>query len=138
MPNSEIVVIVAERVVVVAAQPQPGETTDPAAVVVVNPGEPVQQLANPCGADAHSPDFASVRWRGTLYTFSRKQRAIVAALWRAREQGYEWVSSETLLEAAESNGGRVRELFKGHPAWGVMIVSAVADGGTPGTYRLSE
>jgi hypothetical protein len=123
-------VIVAGRVVVVNVGSDP---TGAGPQGLANPGTPT-----PTGADTHSPDFASVRWRGQVYTFSPKQRRVVAALWRAREQGYEWVSTEALLEAAESLGGRVKELFKGHPAWGVLIVSAVADGGTPGTYRLAE
>jgi hypothetical protein len=90
------------------------------------------------GGAVHSPDFASVRWRGQVFAFTPKQRLIVAALWHARQQGYEWVSTESLLEAAESNGGRVRELFKGHPAWGTLIISGVVAGGCPGTYRWGE
>lgn len=86
----------------------------------------------------HSPDFSAVAWRGEQFTFSRKQRLVVAALWLAREDGYDWVSTETLLDAAESDGGRVRALFGKHPAWGTLIVSALDAGGTPGTYRLAE
>ena len=85
-----------------------------------------------------SPDFSCVVWRGERFTFSRKQRLVMAALWRAREEGYDWVSSETLLEAAESDGGRVRNLFARHPAWGTLIVPAMDAGGSPGTYRLAE
>jgi hypothetical protein len=37
---------------------------------------------------AHGQDFAAVNWNGTVYSFTPKQRIIVAALWRAREEGY--------------------------------------------------
>ena len=86
---------------------------------------------------AHSPDFTSVRWDGELYKFSPRQRIIVAALWEAKESGCEFVGQEYLLELAESAVTRIRDLFKHHPAWGKMIVSAVP-GGPPGAYRLAE
>ena len=97
-----------------------------------------QRAGRERGDFVHSPDFASVVWRGERFTFSRKQRLVVAALWRARQEGYDWVSSETLLVAAESEGGRVRNLFSRHPAWGTLIVPAIDTGGAPGTYRLAE
>lgn len=83
------------------------------------------------------PDFAAVNWFGTVYTFSGKQRSVVAALWRAKEEGYEWVSQEALLEAAESDCSRLRDLFRGHPAWGSMIVQAMLHGGPAGAYGLA-
>ena len=87
---------------------------------------------------SYSPDFCAVSWHdGTLYTFTGMQREVVAALFRAHEDGHEWVSQETLLELAESESLRLRDLFKGHPAWGVMIESAVRSGGPPGSYRLA-
>jgi hypothetical protein len=86
----------------------------------------------------HSPDFASVNWYGTVYTFTPPQSLAVAALFRAREEGYLWLSTETLLQVAESSGSRVSDVFKNNPAWKRMIVPAIAESGTPGTYRLAE
>lgn len=74
---------------------------------------------------------------GTRYTFTRKQRLVVAALLRAREDGRDYVSGETLLELAESDQVRLRDLFRGHPAWGSWILPGHADGGPLGTYRLA-
>lgn len=85
----------------------------------------------------HSPDFASVNWHGAVYTFSPKQRSVVAALWRAMDDGHHWVGQDALLELAESDCGRVRDLFRGHPAWGAMVVSAADGDGPPGAYRLA-
>lgn len=81
----------------------------------------------------HGADFAAVSWYGTLYTFTKKQRIIVASLWAAWEAGYHWLTQERLLEDAESDCSRLRDLFRGHPAWGTMIVSK--SGGE--IYRLA-
>jgi hypothetical protein len=48
------------------------------------------------------------------------------------------LSQETLLEVAESDCERLRWLFKGHPAWGTMIVSAIHFGGPLGSYKLAD
>jgi hypothetical protein len=86
----------------------------------------------------HSPDFTSVNWFGTQYAFSPTQRAIVAVLWRAWVDGYEWVHQDTLLENADSMCGRLQSVFKGHPAWRTMIVSSDAFPGQPlGAYKLN-
>jgi hypothetical protein len=87
---------------------------------------------------SHGQDFAAVNWNGTVYSFTPKQRIIVAALWRAREEGYGWLSQEALLEVAESDCGKVRDLFRHHPAWGTMIVSAIHYGGPLGSYKLAD
>jgi hypothetical protein len=86
---------------------------------------------------SHSPDYSAVVWYGTRYAFSLRQRLVVAALFEAEERGYRWVMQETLLEIAESDGTRLRDLFRAHPAWGVMIVSGVGqEGGQAGAYGL--
>jgi hypothetical protein len=96
-----------------------------------------------CGAVAgedrpsHTRGFASARWRGVQYAFSPTQRLVVAALWGAWQDGTRWMMQEALLEQAESDGCRLRDLFRGHPAWGTMIVPAVNYGGPPGSYRLA-
>jgi hypothetical protein len=102
--------------------------------------EPLQRLAGkPWSLDeaADSPDYAAVVWRGQRYTFSRKQRRAVALLFQAKDDGYNYVSQEMLLDAAESDQLRLRELFRDHPCWGTMIVSGLEDGGRQGTYRIS-
>jgi hypothetical protein len=86
----------------------------------------------------HSDDFRSVRWYGADYRFTPTQAACVRVLWEAWERGHPEVGQETILSAAESDGSRLRDLFKRpgstHPAWGEMIV----EGGTKGAYRLAE
>jgi hypothetical protein len=87
---------------------------------------------------SHSPDYSAVVWYGTRYSFSLRQRLVIAALFEAEASGYRWVMQEALLEIAESDGTRLRDLFRGHPAWSVMIVSGVGqEGGQAGAYGLA-
>jgi ketosteroid isomerase-like protein len=85
----------------------------------------------------HSEDYRSVHWMGTQYQFSERQAAVVQRLWEAWEDGTPELSTATLLEAAESDCDRLRDLFRSssgnHPAWPVMFQS----GSRRGTYRLS-
>lgn len=99
---------------------------------IPEPGAPPPSINGHAGA-RHSPDFRSVYWFGTDYTFSPTQAAVVHALWEAWDDGVPAVGNETLTEAAGSDGGRVRDLFRDHPAWGAMIVPA-----GKGSYRLQE
>lgn len=82
----------------------------------------------------HSVDFASVIWFGTSYAFTGSQARVVALLWRAWLDGVPNLRQETLLDAAGSVSGRLANLFKGHPAWGTMIVPGAAKG----TFRLAD
>jgi hypothetical protein len=80
-----------------------------------------------------------VEWNNRRYTFvGQKQRVVVAALWRAREEGEDCVLAEVLLTLADSDGGKVRDLFRRHPAWGELIVPGHLCGGPPGSYRLAD
>jgi hypothetical protein len=81
---------------------------------------------------SHSPDYCAVRWHGEAYTFTPTQAAVVRQLWEAWADGSPEVRQETLLEAADSTAGRLRDLFRGHPAWGNLIVPAAK-----GMYRLA-
>jgi hypothetical protein len=81
----------------------------------------------------HSPDFCSVRWGDEDYTFSPNQQAALRVLWEAHDNGTPGVRQETLLEAAGSEGSRLRDVFRGHPAWGNLIVPA-----GKGIFRLAE
>jgi hypothetical protein len=82
---------------------------------------------------AHSPDFRSVRWLGESYDFTAAQAVIVGMLWDAWERRTPDVGHETLLSGAGLETRRLADVFKGHPAWGTMIIS----GGTKGAARLS-
>lgn len=87
----------------------------------------------------HAPGFEAVNWFGTVFTFTRKQRVVVAALWQAWQQGYHWVDQAALLEDAESAQTRLGDLFdRGrHPAWGTMIRPAGGGEAPAGCYRLA-
>jgi hypothetical protein len=82
----------------------------------------------------HTDNFSAVYWpgRGTFHFYGEKQQAVVAALWAARAEGSLEVSQNVLLRAADSDGTRLHDLFRNHPAWGKLIVH----GCTPGNYTL--
>jgi hypothetical protein len=102
--------------------------------------EPVGGIGpqSPSGRAWHSPDFARVRWEGAEFSFTSRQRLVVAALWSAHADGHEWVSHESLLIVAEYGGSQLRDVFNHgrHPAWGTMIVAANPYGGPLGSFRL--
>ncbi len=82
----------------------------------------------------HSADFASVAWRGKTFSFTGSQSVVVRELWRAWSRETPELRQETLLAAAGSDAGRLSDLFKGHPAWNVLIVP----GASRGTFRLAD
>ena len=82
----------------------------------------------------HSIDFRTVVWDGATYHLTPKQAAVVKLLWESWEQGTPDVSAEAILEAADSLGGRLRDLFARHPAWGNLVVS----GKRRNTWRLGD
>lgn len=86
--------------------------------------------------NARTPDFATVRWNGREYTLTPKQRAVVAVLWRAREDGVPFVSGDLLLEEADSVGSRLTDLFRRSDAWGTLVCRGVLYGGPVGTFCL--
>jgi hypothetical protein len=85
------------------------------------------------GDVAHGVDFRCVRWFGAEHTFTGTQAACVKILWEHWEQGTPAVGEQTILEAADSSSGQLRDVFdKGsHSAWGTMIVEA-----RKGAFRL--
>jgi hypothetical protein len=95
---------------------------------------PAHKPARVTGGRTHSPDFRSVLWDGETYDFSPKQAAVVKQLWEAWENGTPVVSQAALLEGAESDATRLLDLFRRHPAWGVMIV----EGERKGTVQLTD
>ena len=115
-------------------------------VVRVAPFTPPQALAAAATASAstaeperdadHSPDWSSVRWFGREHTFNPTQAAIVAVLWQAWARGTPDVHGRTLLREADSFAEDVRDVFRGHAAWGSMVMRSSRHGGPAGCFRL--
>lgn len=91
------------------------------------------QSAPTAKAAAHSSDFASVNWFGTVYEFTANQAACVKLLWGAWENRTPILGESTILENADVNSP-LRSLFRDHPAWGTMIVA----GDVRGRFLLKE
>lgn len=83
-------------------------------------------------ADGHTTDFLFVLWKGVRYQLSPKQAAVVRQLWEAHGRGLPDVHQEQLLRGADSDGVRLVDLFKRHPAWQNLIISV-----KQGYYRLA-
>ncbi len=94
-----------------------------------------EDKSEPLPPARHSKDFRSVYWYGDDYTFSPAQAACVNVLWEAWENGTPELGQATILEhpEVEAESKRLVDLFKGHPAWGKMIVK----GKTAGAFRLA-
>lgn len=65
-----------------------------------------------------------VRWGDRVFTFDSPQSRVVSLLMRCRRKGNRWASENLCLDAARSSAAMLFDLFRGHPAWGAMIVSA--------------
>lgn len=94
--------------------------------------EPAPTAAMP--TPTHSPDYRSVDWYGDAYTFTTTQAACVKVLWEAWQSGALAMGAQAILTEAGSEGNRLDQLFRGHHAWGTMIVR----GETPGTFMLKS
>jgi len=91
----------------------------------------------------HSPDFTSVDWFGTRYTFAKGNQAeSVRVLWEAWASGGHSLSQETIGDRIGSTAARfeLSKVFRRktadggyepHPAWGTMIQQD-----SKGSYRL--
>ena len=79
----------------------------------------------------HSPDYATVIWKGQAFYFNRHQAACVRLLHEGWMNGTELLGGDYLLGALGS-ASRMSDLFKRHPAWNHLIVH----GGPKGLYRL--
>ncbi len=92
-------------------------------------------LGTPAAAEnsiAHSDDFRSVRWCERDFSFTPNQAACIKQLYHACTNGTPDVGDDTLLESADSQAKRLRDVFKGHPAWNTLIVTGLRKG----THRL--
>jgi hypothetical protein len=87
--------------------------------------------------NAHSGDFATVRWNGTVYTLTPKQRIVIAILWQAAEEGLPYVGGHYLLERADSDQSRLSLVFRDSPAWRKLIVPGELHDGPSDTYCLA-
>jgi hypothetical protein len=83
-------------------------------------------------ACSHSPDFRAVCWHGKHYRFTATRAAVVKVLWEAWETGTPEVGGALLLEAAGSESGRLRDLFRGCDAWDDGVIGPAGKG----TFRL--
>jgi len=84
----------------------------------------------------HSDDFTMVKWDETEYTFSPGlQAGAMKALWRAFETTGLGLHQETIRESidAERDHFRLSNVFRDHPAYGVIIQSC-----GEGIYRLGK
>lgn len=108
-------------------QHEPSPTVHPSEVAELPPSGP-----------AHAPGFATVNWCGVVYHFTSKQRRVIAVLWRAWKDGCPCVDTATLMQAADSDGNRLRDVFGHgqHPAWNTLVVQGSLYGGRVGTWRL--
>jgi hypothetical protein len=95
----------------------PAPTADPAESVV-----------------AFSQDFRTVRRGHETFEFSATQAAIVCELHQAWRAGTPGLSQNYLLTKVESSAGRIHDLFRGHKAWGTLIVRVNKK---RGMYRLA-
>lgn len=80
----------------------------------------------------HSNDFRSVHWFNHEFTFTPNQAKCVNVLWNAWANGTPDVSEAYILETAEVQSVRLRDVFKQksglHPAWKTMIQSGLKRG----------
>jgi hypothetical protein len=74
-------------------------------------------------------------WDGEAYFFTGTQAHVVAVLWKAAANGTPALRQETLHEAADgvqdARDFRLRDLFRGHKAWGSLIVPGPARPAAP-------
>lgn len=113
--------------------------------VTVTPSAPEADIATAIAASQqaskgrhHSSDFATVFWDGQTYRFGGTiQRAVIAVLWNAWENGQIDILEPVLLEEAGSYSARIVDLFKGHAALDRLIVRSSRHGGPAGGWRLA-
>ena len=94
---------------------------------------PISETSSESQEFQHSPDYASVTWRGQQYQFNKNQATCVRLLHEAWLEGTPHLSGYYLL--SEIKGAvKMSGLFKGHPAWKELIVPLRKP---KATYRLN-
>ena len=81
----------------------------------------------------HSPNYRSAILDGIPYTFTTKQAAVVKILHEHWKRRLPELSQQYILTEVESDLLRLKDLFKGNDAWGILIIK----GTHRDTYRLN-
>lgn len=87
-----------------------------------------------------SIDYTSCSWGELTFEFTKKQARVVEALDKAMRRNTPGIHGSSLLdesgyqEKGGRTGARLRDLFKGHPAWGILIVPSK----TKGAFRMAQ
>ena len=86
---------------------------------------------------SHSPDFRSVKWFGSQYSFTVNQAPVIRLLYENYQKGTPDVGDETLLLSVDSTSppARLSTLFRDNPAWKKKMIVA---GGSKGSHRLAD
>ena len=96
-------------------------------------GAPTQEpTPHPKNFD-HSPDFATVRYKGKEYSLGPTERAAFRILYEAWKQGMPELAGDYVLEQAESDARSISELFRRSGVWNTLVVP----GSRRGLYRLN-
>lgn len=82
----------------------------------------------------HGLGWRNLNWFGKVFAFTANQSLVVEPLWKGWRRGLPDISHEDLKAYARIKALRLRDVFKGHPAWGTLIVR----GSARGTLRLAE
>lgn len=83
----------------------------------------------------HSEDFRSIRKAGKDFSLTSKQAVVISILHDHWKNKIPDVSQEHLLERANSNGRRLRDLFKG-PRYKEAWENLITEGKRKGLFRL--
>lgn len=113
--------------------PEPGTMASDAPPQPAGDGQDAAE-SDAASAMRHGPDFRSLAWGDAQYAFTPSQAAVVKVLWEARDNRTPDVGEQFILEAVDSCGSRLRDIFSKNPAWGTLILT----GKTKGTFRLAE
>ena len=87
------------------------------------------------GRRRHSKDYTSVHWDGIDHTFTPLQADCVRVLWEAMDNRTPIMRGASVLAETTTDQRRLRDVFKGHVAWGTMIVPLDEP---KGTVRLAS
>jgi len=114
------------KLMIAALSESLGEKDTPAALSPISEPSPESQEFK------HSPDYASVIWRGQEYQFNEDQATCVRLLHEAWLEGTPYLSGHYLLTTIEG-AVKMSGLFRRHPAWKRLILM----GDRKATYRLN-
>jgi hypothetical protein len=102
------------------------------ATVPLPPSQVAERIEAAKRGVTYGEHYEWVQWGETRFEFTPKQRVIVKLLFGAWRDGERDVRQDALLDAADSDSQRLRDVFRGHPAWGVMVTQ----GASGGLYRV--